>query len=320
VSDMNIRYYHLDHLGTPRLITGPHGSLIARHAYLPFGGQLSPTTQEHPRREDPMKFTGHERDAVTGLDYMHARYYSGGLGRFLSVDPVISKAAMRSPQLWNRYPYVGNNPMNRVDPDGRLLRLTGCASDANSSACKSEYNLFLSTFGKQSQEAAKYLQIGKNGIIGFKGISGDAFAAKFGTMGRASNFIISNRAATFSITSDASRVAPNSGGASTRYGNVGAEIAISLGAFPNPQGGIRQTATGALAHELGHALGTLLPGIRDAFDAQLGNTMWTRYEGYGTAFENQWRREHGLEQRLFYKYMNGDVGHTSDDVFDWPTP
>jgi RHS repeat-associated protein len=120
VSDMNIRYYHLDHLGTPRLITGPHGSLIARHAYLPFGGQLSPTTQEHPRREDPMKFTGHERDAVTGLDYMHARYYSGGLGRFLSVDPVWATGkALKGPQRWNRYAYVINNPLRYNDPDGR---------------------------------------------------------------------------------------------------------------------------------------------------------------------------------------------------------
>jgi RHS repeat-associated protein len=120
VSDMNIRHYHLDHLGTPRLITGPHGSLIARHAYLPFGGQLSPTTQEHPRREEPMKFTGHERDAVTGLDYMHARYYSGGLGRFLSVDPVLElERATKAPQQWNRYGYVLNNPMRWTDPTGR---------------------------------------------------------------------------------------------------------------------------------------------------------------------------------------------------------
>jgi RHS repeat-associated protein len=123
VSDMNIRYYHLDHLGTPRLITGPHGSLIARHAYLPFGGQLSPVTQEHPRRDDPMKFTGHERDAVTGLDYMHARYYSGGLGRFLSVDPGRDWDP-RVPQSWNMFGYVRNSPINATDPNGREIRYT----------------------------------------------------------------------------------------------------------------------------------------------------------------------------------------------------
>jgi hypothetical protein len=46
----------------------------------------------------------------------------------------------------------------------------------------------------------------------------------------------------------------------------------------------------------------------------------TRVEGYGVAFENQWRREQGMDQRLFYKYVYGDVGHTTDDVFHWPTP
>jgi hypothetical protein len=140
-------------------------------------------------------------------------------------------------------------------------------------------------------------------------------------MGRASNFLISNRSATFSISTDASRV-DHSGGnyATTRYGNVGAEIAIDLAGYPQRMGGITQSATGALAHELGHALGTLLPGIRDAFDEQLVHSVLYPHEGYGLAFENQWRREQGMDQRLFYKYMYKDVGLTTDDVFHWPTP
>ena len=155
-----------------------------------------------------MKFTGHERDLVAGsyltLDYMHARYYNANLARFLSVDPVIPTGAMRKPQMWNRYSYVANNPMNRTDPDGKLLQIAGCA-DTKSETCQTNYNLYLSTFGKQSQDAAKYLQLGKNGIVSFNGISGAAFGAKFGTMGRASNFLISNRSAMFNITTDPSR-------------------------------------------------------------------------------------------------------------------
>jgi RHS repeat-associated protein len=42
------------------------------------------------------KFTGQERDAETGLDYMHARYCSSAQGRFVSVDPLSGAAA--SPQ------------------------------------------------------------------------------------------------------------------------------------------------------------------------------------------------------------------------------
>lgn len=88
--------------------------------------------------------------------------------------------------------------MNRIDPDGRLLQLSAC-TNSPSDSCTAQYNLYLSTFGKQSQEAAKYLQVGKNGIISFNGITGSAFAKQFGMMGRASNYLISNRAATFTV-------------------------------------------------------------------------------------------------------------------------
>jgi hypothetical protein len=41
------------------------------------------------------------------------------MGMFLSVDPVLQiAAAMSSPQLWNRYSYVGNSPVNHIDPTG----------------------------------------------------------------------------------------------------------------------------------------------------------------------------------------------------------
>src|SRR5260221_6554466 len=73
-------------------------------------------------REEPMKYTGHERDFVGGtladtavtLDYMHARFFEAAMGRFLSVDPVIG--SMFRPQSWNRYAYVGDNPINATDP------------------------------------------------------------------------------------------------------------------------------------------------------------------------------------------------------------
>jgi hypothetical protein len=48
---------------------------------------------------------------------MHARYYKPLLGRLLSVDQGKS-GAPKSPQSWNRYSYVGGNPVNRTDPTG----------------------------------------------------------------------------------------------------------------------------------------------------------------------------------------------------------
>lgn len=116
-------HYHLDHLGTPRRITDDADQIVGAHDYHAFGPETSGGTHESPLTL--AKFTGHERDVVTGetsatLDYMHARYYSPALGRFLSVDP--SGIDPKRPQSWNRYSYVLNSAVNRVDPDGRCSK------------------------------------------------------------------------------------------------------------------------------------------------------------------------------------------------------
>ncbi len=54
-------------------------------------------------------FTGEQRDADSGLYYLRARYYDPSMGRFPGRDPL---------PFFNRYAYVGNNPVNLVDPSG----------------------------------------------------------------------------------------------------------------------------------------------------------------------------------------------------------
>jgi RHS repeat-associated protein len=128
------RHFHLDHLGSPRLITSDNGQMVSYHDYYPFGDEKSSIWQEGPSaggfdREQPMKFTGHERDYAGGMgaeyghavDYMHARYYSPTFGRFLSVDPEMKSAYAEIPQSWNRYTYVINNPMKYIDLTGREM-------------------------------------------------------------------------------------------------------------------------------------------------------------------------------------------------------
>jgi len=113
------RHFHLDHLGTPRLVTDDAGSIVGSYEYYPFGTQPDAGNREDPAEE--LKFTGHQRDLASGdvhvLDYMHARYYDGAVGRFLSIDP--GPYDPKDPQTWNRYTYVLNNPVDRNDPTGR---------------------------------------------------------------------------------------------------------------------------------------------------------------------------------------------------------
>jgi RHS repeat-associated protein len=124
------RHFHLDHLGTARLITSDSGQMVSYHDYYPFGDEYSPVMQESSSgfgREEPLKFTGHERDYAGGmgaedghaLDYMHARFYSSTAGRFLSPDQGRpTRPEIHLPQRWNRYTYAQNSPIQRVDPDG----------------------------------------------------------------------------------------------------------------------------------------------------------------------------------------------------------
>lgn len=121
-SSEGTRHFHLDHLGSPRVVTGPDRRRVASRAYFPFGGQPNPATES-----ERMKFTGHERDfnALDGLtddlDYMHARYCSPVTGRFLSIDPD-QATLIFEPQSWNLYSYAKNNPLAFHDPTGRNNR------------------------------------------------------------------------------------------------------------------------------------------------------------------------------------------------------
>ncbi|MCP4547103.1 MAG: RHS repeat-associated core domain-containing protein [bacterium] len=115
-----LNFFAADHLGSTRAVfikeDSTHASVEEELNYYPFGAFLG---QPDPDPDTTHLFTGHERDLGEGssqLDYMHARYYSFNLGRFLSLDPVGGRAG--TSQSWNRYAYVLNNPLAFLDIDG----------------------------------------------------------------------------------------------------------------------------------------------------------------------------------------------------------
>jgi RHS repeat-associated protein len=118
-----------DHPGTPRIIVDQTGTLasVKRHDYLPFGEELfapvgGRTAAQGYASGDAVRqqFTQKERDLETGLDYFEARYFASTQGRFTTVDPFAGSGRAPTPQSWNRYAYVLNNPLRLLDPTGLI--------------------------------------------------------------------------------------------------------------------------------------------------------------------------------------------------------
>jgi RHS repeat-associated protein len=55
------------------------------------------------------------------MHYFGARYYTADFPRFISPDPVSGR--LMTPITWNRYLYCRNDPINYIDPDGKIAKL-----------------------------------------------------------------------------------------------------------------------------------------------------------------------------------------------------
>lgn len=127
-------FYHADGLGSITEITDTAGVVRQQYTYSSFGKIES---QLDPNFVQPYTFTGREFDPETELYHYRERQYDWRTGRFTTEDPIRFLGGI------NFYSYVGNNPVNKIDPSGlgpcedRLMdclqrvnvRLLGCASN-----------------------------------------------------------------------------------------------------------------------------------------------------------------------------------------------
>ena len=299
-------YLTSDHLGSTRLVMKSDGTTVkARYDYLPFGEEIPSSvggrgglTGYGGADSTKQKFTQKERDSESGLDYFLARYYSSAQGRFTSTDPfniilerqmaTNPKAAeaqfvayLGSPQQWNRYCYVNNNPLKYVDPIGEKIEIFGNEEERKKALERIK--------GVVGEKAAGLLYVREdNGhyYVDYKGKDRDALAATSELGVHIADIIDSDKTVEFHIAKGFSTTSGNHsvnafGGAAT----VGSEESLTGNTqiFVHPDAGnVAQEKLGSTllaatrssdgrqldfyndivdAHEFGHAYANVIKGI-----------------------------------------------------------
>ena len=112
LADKKYHYYLKDHQGNNRVVVSQTGVVEETNHYYPFGGLFASTSSVQP-----YKYNGKELDTTKGLNLYDygARMYDPTLGRFTTMDPMAEKYYSVSP-----YAYCGNNPVIRIDKDGKI--------------------------------------------------------------------------------------------------------------------------------------------------------------------------------------------------------
>jgi RHS repeat-associated protein len=111
-------YYHQDALGSTVALTDGTGNVVESYRYDVYGCATVYDSSFNPQPSSLLGnrflFTGREYLAELNLYDYRNRIYSPVLGRFLQPDPIRFEA-----EDVNLYRYVENNPVVRLDSDGR---------------------------------------------------------------------------------------------------------------------------------------------------------------------------------------------------------
>ncbi len=104
----SVHYYAANRIGSVIGMVNTAGVLTDQYLYSPYGVE-----EPLAGSGNPFRYTGRYYDGETGLYYYRKRSYSAPEGRFTGPD------ALLYADQWNTYAYVGNNPINNVDPSGQ---------------------------------------------------------------------------------------------------------------------------------------------------------------------------------------------------------
>lgn len=113
---------HVDHLNTPRRLTDKNG--VARWQWVYSGYGEAQAQSLGAALGYSLRYPGQVDDG-NGLHYNWHRFYQPQTGRYTQGDPIGLEGG------WNRFTYVGGNPLLYVDPTGLLNPAKGVSALGN---------------------------------------------------------------------------------------------------------------------------------------------------------------------------------------------
>ena len=127
-------YYHSDSLGTTSYLTVQTQDLVQHERYFAFGGLWRPGDEQDetdlPRGSLRRNWTflGKEWDVDESLYYFGSRYFDPHADAWQSTDPMLATyvtgqlhGGLYNPANLALYTYSENNPVNKIDPNGRVV-------------------------------------------------------------------------------------------------------------------------------------------------------------------------------------------------------
>jgi RHS repeat-associated protein len=99
-------------------VAASDGTVERRYDYKPYGEDLNASALPDNPSPNPYKFSGKEWDEALGAYDFSARLYSPLDRRWTAMDSQCEKYYSISP-----YAYCAGNPVNLIDPDGRVPRI-----------------------------------------------------------------------------------------------------------------------------------------------------------------------------------------------------
>lgn len=108
-------YYHADGNGNITAMVNGSGSLVAKYLYDSFGNLIAKSGSLAD--VNTYRFSSNELDLRSGLYCYGFRFYDPNLQRWLNRDPIDERGGL------NLYSYVGNDPVNEIDPLGLEVNL-----------------------------------------------------------------------------------------------------------------------------------------------------------------------------------------------------